>query len=85
MAHKWIQAFTSRGKETAMAVVKVIEVLAQSEQGWEEATQAALQHASKSIRNIQSIYVKEMQAVVENNRITQYRVNVKISFLLEDS
>jgi dodecin len=68
-----------------MAVVKVIEVLAQSEQGWEAATQAALQHASKSVRNIQSIYVKEMQAVVENNRITQYRVNVKISFLLEDS
>jgi dodecin len=66
-----------------MAVVKVIELLAQSEKGFEDAIQVALDDAAKTIRNINSIYVKEFQAVVENNRITSYRVNVKLSFLVD--
>jgi flavin-binding protein dodecin len=68
-----------------MAIVKVIEVLAQSENSWEEATQEALREASKSVRNIQSIYIKEFQAVVENNQIVNYRINAKISFLVVPS
>jgi dodecin len=64
-------------------MVKVIEVLAQSETSWEDAAKVALAEASKTLRGIQSIYVKEMQAVVEDNRIVQYRINAKISFLLE--
>ncbi len=67
-----------------MPVVKVIELLAQSDQGWEEATRVALREASKTIRNIQSIYVKDMQAIVENDAIVQYRVNVKVSFTLDN-
>lgn len=67
-----------------MPVVKVIEVLAQSEKSWEDAAQVALNEASKSVRNIQNIYVKEMQAIVENNQIAHYRINAKISFLIED-
>lgn len=66
-----------------MSIVKVIEVLAQSEKGWEEATQQALEEASNSVRNIQNIYVKEFQAIVENGKIKTYRVNAKISFLVE--
>lgn len=66
-----------------MAIVKVIEVLAQSPDGWEAATESALEEAQKTVRNIQSIYVKELQAVVENNEIVNYRVNAKISFLVE--
>lgn len=67
-----------------MAIVKVIEVLAQSPNSWEEATQDALREASKTIRDIQSIYIKEFQAVVENDQITQYRVNAKISFVVRE-
>lgn len=67
-----------------MSVVKVVEVLAQSEKSWEDAAQVALTQASKSIRNIRSIYIKEMEAKVEGERITQYRVNAKISFFLEE-
>ncbi|MAS33753.1 MAG: dodecin [Anaerolineaceae bacterium] len=66
-----------------MAIVKVIEVLAQSNAGWEEATKNALDEARKSVRNIQSIYVKEFQADVENDRIVNYRVNAKISFVVD--
>jgi len=65
------------------AMVKVIEVLAQSEKSWDDAAKVALEEASKTLRGIQSIYVKDMQAVVEDNRIVKYRLNAKISFLLE--
>jgi len=65
------------------AMVKVIEVLAQSEKSWDDAAKVALEEASKTIRGIQSIYVKDMQAIVEGNRIVKYRINAKISFLLE--
>lgn len=68
-----------------MPIVKVIEVLAQSENGWDDAVQVALTHAKKSVRKIQSIYVKEFQATVENDRIVNYRINAKISFIVEDS
>ncbi len=65
-----------------MAVVKVIEVLAQSEESWEDAVQKALDEAAKTVRNIQSIYVKDFQAIVEDQEIVRYRVNTKISFMV---
>lgn len=67
-----------------MSIAKVIEVLAQSEKSWEDAAQEALRQASKTVRNIEAIYIKEFQAVVQNNKISQYRVNAKITFLVED-
>ncbi len=66
-----------------MAIVKVIEVLAQSEESWDDAAEQALREASKSVRNIQSIYVKEFQAIVENEKIKNYRINAKVSFLVD--
>ncbi len=66
-----------------MSVVKVVEVLAQSDKSWEDAAKTALEEAKKTVKNIKSIYVKEMQAKVENGEITEYRVNAKISFVLE--
>jgi dodecin len=68
----------------AMAnVVKVIEVLAESNKSWEDAAAQALRKASKTLKNIKSIYIKELEAKVDNNRITQYRINGKISFTLD--
>ena len=68
-----------------MSVVKVVELLAQSETSWEDATRQAVARAARTLRNIRSVYVKEFEAVVEDNRVMQYRVNLKISFVLEDS
>ena len=67
-----------------MAVVNVIELLAESNQSWEDATRQAVAEAVKTIRNIRSVYVKEFQATVENDRVTNFRVNVKVSFVLEE-
>jgi dodecin len=67
-----------------MAVVKIIEILAESEKSWEDATKVALDEAKKTVRNIKSVYVKDFQAIVENDEITRYRVNVKISFVVKN-
>ena len=67
-----------------MAVVKVIELLAQSEKSWEDAAKQAVKVASKSVRNIQSVYVKDFQAIVEDAEIVGYRVDVRVSFLVEE-
>ncbi len=65
------------------SVVKVIEVLAESEKSWEDAAQQAVTRAAKTLHGIKSIYIENMEAKVEDNRIVQYRINAKISFLLE--
>ncbi|MFO8235912.1 MAG: dodecin family protein [Bacteroidales bacterium] len=66
-----------------MSVLKVIEILAKSNKSWEDAVQNAVNEASKSVKNIKSVYVKEMSAEVNNNDVIAYRVNVKITFEVE--
>jgi flavin-binding protein dodecin len=66
-----------------MSIVKVIELSSQSPNSWEEATRQAVETASSTIRNIRSVWVKEFEAVVDNNNVTQFRVNLKLSFQLE--
>ena len=67
-----------------MSIVKVIELIAESNNSWEDATKNALNEAQKTVQNIQSIYVKDMKAVVENNEIKKYRLNAKISFTINE-
>ena len=64
-------------------VVKVIEVLSQSDKSWEDAAQKAVTEASKSVRNIKSIYIQDKSAKVKNNKIVKYRITAKISFLID--
>ena len=64
-------------------VVKVIEVLAQSDKSWEDAAQKAVTEASKPVRNIKSIYIKEKSAKVKDNKIVKYRITAIISFLID--
>ncbi|MBR9915702.1 MAG: dodecin domain-containing protein [Algicola sp.] len=63
-----------------MAVLKVIEVLSNSDKSWEDATRKAVKHASKSVDNIKSVYVKEQSAIVKDGDVTEFRVNVKLTF-----
>jgi flavin-binding protein dodecin len=66
-----------------MTMLKVIEVLAESNKSWEDAAQTALQTAEKSVRNVRSIYIKNFEATVANGKIEKYRINGKISFVLD--
>ncbi len=63
-----------------MSVLKVIEIMANSSESWEDATRKAVKHAAKSVKNIKSVYVREQSAVVTDNEVTEFRVNVKITF-----
>ena len=63
-----------------MAVLKVIEVLANSSKSWEDATKNAVAQASKSVKNIRSVYLNEQSATVEDGKMVDFRVNVKITF-----
>ena len=63
-----------------MAILKVIEVLANSEKSWEDATKKAVKHASKSVKNIRSVYVADQSAAVKDGEVSDFRVNLKITF-----
>ncbi|NLC69985.1 MAG: dodecin domain-containing protein [Desulfuromonadaceae bacterium] len=64
-------------------IVKVIEVLAHSKVSWEDAAQNAITEASKTVRNIKSIYIKDKSGKVVDNKIVEYRITAKISFEIE--
>jgi dodecin len=63
-----------------MSVLKVIELLASSDKSWEDAAKNAVKMASKTIKEIRSVYIKEMSLKVKGNNIVEYRVNAKITF-----
>ena len=78
--------FEGSGHEIGVSnhVVKVIEVLAESPHSWEDAARVALQEATRSLRNIASIYIKDLQAIVRDGRVAAWRVNAKVSFVVSD-
>ncbi len=63
-----------------MAIVKVIEVIASSPNSFDDAARRAVQEASKTVKNIKSVYIKEMKCRVENNDISEFAVIANISF-----
>src|SRR5947209_831954 len=73
-----------RWREATMSVAKFIELSGQSSQGYEDAIRQAVERASRTIRNITSVWAKEFEAVVENNQVTQFRVVVKIAFVMDE-
>ncbi|MES2812400.1 MAG: dodecin family protein [Bacteroidota bacterium] len=66
-----------------MSVLKVIEVLSSSDTSWEDATRKAVDKASKSLKNIRSVYVQDQSAQVKDGKVTEFRVNLKLTFELE--
>lgn len=63
-----------------MAVLKVIEIMASSPKSWEDATIIAVKTAGKTLKGIRSVYIHHLNALVKNNKITEFRVNAKITF-----
>ena len=66
-----------------MSMLKVIEVLSESDKSWEDAAQQAVTKAGKTVHNVKSIYIENFQATVEDGKLKKYRVNAKISFVLD--
>jgi len=68
-----------------MSVLKVIEVLGNSTVSFEDAVKNVVNEVSKTVKNIKSVYIEDMQVTVNNNSIVEYRVNAKVCFgIMED-
>ena len=65
-----------------MSVLKVIEIMASSPVGWEDAVKDAVNTAAKTVKGIKSVYVQDQSAVVKDNQVTEFRVTCKITFEL---
>lgn len=66
-----------------MSVGKVIEISAESEKGFEDAIRNGIQAASQTIENIKGAWVSEQKVQVENGRVTGYRVDMRVTFVLQ--
>lgn len=64
-------------------IVKVIEVIASSDKGYDDAIRNAVQEAGKTVQGIKSVWVDNLSAKVENNRVVEFRANAKISFVVK--
>jgi hypothetical protein len=67
-----------------MSVAKIIEVVATSKTGWEDAVRAGIEEAARTVRGIRGVDVRDWTARVENDRIVEYKANLKIAFRVEE-
>jgi flavin-binding protein dodecin len=67
-----------------MSVLKVIELMGNSTISFEDAVQNVVNEASKTVKNIKSVYIKHFQVSINSNKITEYRVTTKVTFGILD-
>jgi flavin-binding protein dodecin len=67
-----------------MTVARVTEISAESKDSFEDALRSGIERANKTLRNVKGAWVKEQQVTVDNGRISSYRVNMLVTFVLED-
>jgi dodecin len=66
-----------------MGVLKILELVGTSKQSWSDAAREAVNEAAKTVRGIETVEVVKSSAVVQNNRLTEYQVQVRIGFRIE--
>jgi len=67
-----------------MAVAKITEITVSSSKSFEDAIEKGIKRASKTIRNIEGAWVKDQKVLIKKGKVTEYRVNMKLSFVLDD-
>ncbi len=67
-----------------MPVARVTEIISSSSKSFEDAIGTGVARATKTLKNVTGAWVQDQQVKVENDRITEYRVNLKVTFILED-
>jgi flavin-binding protein dodecin len=67
-----------------MSVAKVTEITAESRNSFDEAIREGISRASKTLHNIQNVWIKEQQVVIKDNKPESYRVGMKVTFILKD-
>lgn len=66
-----------------MSVAKVIEITAQSPESFEDAVRKGIAHAAKTVKNIKSAWVNEQSVEIGNNKVTAFRVNMRVTFIVD--
>jgi dodecin len=66
-----------------MSVAKIIEISCESTQSFEDAIKQGVAKAANTVRNVKGAWVKEQQVVVEGDKVTLFRVDLKVTFVLE--
>jgi len=66
-----------------MTIVKIIELIGSSPNGWSEAAQNAVTEAAKTVKNIKGVHIRRCTAKVKNDKIVEYNADVKIAFIVE--
>jgi flavin-binding protein dodecin len=67
-----------------MAVARVTKITASSPKSWQDAVQEGLKRANQTIRGITGLHVVEQKAHIDKGKITEYRVTMELTFILED-
>ena len=67
-----------------MSVAKVVEIIASSSKSFDDAVDAGIKRANKKLDNVRAAWVKSQKAIVRNGKITEYRVTLKVTFVLKD-
>jgi hypothetical protein len=67
-----------------MSIARVTEISATSTKSFDDAAQQGIERACKTLRNVQSAWMKDMNISVENDQIKHYRVNMEVTFVLDD-
>lgn len=67
-----------------MAVAKVVEIISSSKEGFDDAVKIGIERAAKTLENIQGAWVKDQKVSVKEGKISEYRVTLKVTFILED-
>ena len=67
-----------------MSVARVTEIISSSEKGFDDAVEAGVKRACKTLKNVQSAWVQDQKVTVKNGKIDEYRVTLKVTFVLED-
>jgi len=75
---------TSTHKERIMTVAKITEISSSSKKGFEDAIKTGIERASKTLKNIQGAWISEQKVTVKKGKIEEYRVMMRVSFVLED-
>lgn len=67
-----------------MTVARVTEISATSPESFDDAAKKGIERATKTLRNVQSAWIKEQTVKVENDKVSAYRVNMVVTFILDD-
>ena len=67
-----------------MSVAKVTEIISSSTESFDVAVEKGIKRAGKTLENVRSAWVKDLKVVVEKGKVSEYRVTMKVSFILKD-